>query len=234
MMRQIVFITVHPQIVEAYRSFGVFKSAELAALAKIDAVNLRDYAADKHGSVDDTPYGGGDGMVMRADCLGAALDSVVSDVLGGIKPVVIYTSPAGRPWKHAEAQKLSQEKKPFVFICGRFAGIDQRFIDRCVDEDFSVGDVILAGGELPSMMIAESVLRLVPGVLGHAHSAVEDSFGEGLDGRLEYPSYTKPVEWRGEKVPDVLISGNHEAIAAWRRNASLEKTRKLRPDLLKI
>ncbi len=232
-LREMAFITIHPNVIETYRSLGVFKAAEAASLAKIAPVHLRDYAADKHGSVDDTPYGGGDGMVMRADCLASALDAVTTNVFGGQKPFVIYTSPAGRRWDQAAAQEILDEKKPLVFICGRFAGVDQRFIDRCVDAEYSVGDVILAGGELVSLMMAESILRLIPGVLGHASSASEDSFGVGMEGRLEYPSYTKPFDWCGEKVPEVLISGNHEAIAKWRKNASIERTRKLRPDLIR-
>lgn len=231
--RVMIFITIHPNIIEAYRSFGVFKAAEAASIVTISSVHLRDYASDRHGSVDDTPYGGGDGMVMRADCLGSALDAVTSKMLGGVKPLVIYTSPVGRPWDHTVAQKFVNEDRPLVFICGRFAGVDQRFIDRCVDAEYSVGDVILAGGELPSLMMAESILRLIPGVLGHENSAREDSFGEGMEGRLEYPSYTKPLEWRGDKVPEVLMSGHHEAIATWRKQASIDRTRSLRPDLLK-
>ena len=233
MLRDLAFITIHPHIIDEYCSFGVFKAAQAAALAKITPVPLRDYAADKHGSVDDTPYGGGDGMVMRPDCLASALDAVTTKVFGGRKPFVIYTSPAGQRWDQTIAQKFADDGKPLVFICGRFAGVDQRFIDRYVDAEYSVGDVILAGGELPSLMMAESVLRLIPGVLGHSQSANEDSFGEGMEGRLEYPSYTKPFEWLGEKVPEVLMSGNHDAIARWRRKASIERTLKLRPDLIK-
>lgn len=226
----IIFITIHPQIIEVYRSFGVFKAAETAGVTQVRAVNLRDFAADKHGSVDDTPYGGGDGMVMRADCLGKAMDSLAFE--DAQRPFVIYTSPSGKPWTHGEASRLASVKRPIVFICGRFAGVDQRFLDTCVDAEYSVGDVVLAGGELPSMIIAESILRLQPGVLGHADSASDDSFGPGMEGRLEYPSYTKPADWRGQKVPEVLMSGNHSAIAQWRASQSVEKTRRLRPDLL--
>lgn len=231
-MRPIALITIHPKIIEAYRQFGVLKSAEVAGLASIAAVDLRDFAADKHGSVDAPPYGGGDGMVMRVDCLSRAVDSVVSGFQGERNPRVIYTSPAGRPWTQAEAAKLASEDAPLIFVCGRFAGVDQRFIDTYVDLEFSVGDVVLAGGELPSLMMLESILRLVPGVLGHERSATDDSFAAGLEGLLEYPLFTRPLEWRGVGVPDVLTSGNHEAIATWRRNESMAKTRSLRPDLL--
>jgi len=233
MNREMFFITIHPKIVEAYRQFGVFKSAEARDVCQIHAVDLRDFAADKHGSIDDAPYGGGDGMVMRADCLGQALDWVKQEKIPGKKPMVIFTSPSGKPWTQAQANKLAQGTVPLVFICGRFAGVDQRFIEQCVDADFSVGDVVLAGGELPALMIAESVLRVLPGVLGDVRSAIEDSFGAGMDGLLEYPSYTRPQEWRGNKVPEVLMSGNHESISSWRRDQSLKKTVKMRPDLLK-
>jgi tRNA (guanine37-N1)-methyltransferase len=231
--RSIAFVTIHPGVIEAYRAFGVIKSAESQGLADIMPIDLRDFAADKHGSVDDSPYGGGDGMIMRPDCLGEALDFIREKKLSGEKPIVIYTSPAGRPWNQNAAQKLANLPSPLVFICGRFGGIDQRFIDQCVDEQFSIGDVVLAGGELPALMMSESILRLVPGVLGHDQSADDDSFGVGMEGRLEYPSYTRPPDWRGHKVPDVLLSGNHEAIQKWRRNESIVITRKLRPDLIR-
>jgi tRNA (guanine37-N1)-methyltransferase len=232
-MRQFGFISIHPKFIESYRQFGVFKSAETKSLAQVVIKDLRDFAADKHGSVDAPPYGGGDGMVLRADCLAGALIHLRQQDFGGAKGHVIYTSPSGRPWTHQDAVRLSQMKEPLVFVCGRFAGVDERFIEACVDDEYSVGDVVLAGGELPVLMIAESILRLVPGVLGHQHSAVEDSFGPGVDGLLEYPSYTRPAEWHGRVVPEVLMSGNHEAIKKWRCQASKMKTRNRRPDLLK-
>ena len=231
-MRKISFITIHPKIIESYRPFGIFKSAEEGGLAQISVTDLRDFAADKHGSVDGAPYGGGDGMVLRADCLSEALTSVRANLLKNEKVNVIFTSPAGKLWAQEDAQMFADGDESLVFICGRFAGVDQRFIDTHVDQQYSVGDVVLAGGELPALMMAESILRLVPGVLGHEQSATEDSFGAGLDGKLEYPSYTRPPEWNGHKVPDVLMSGNHQAIAKWRREESIRMTQKLRPDLL--
>ena len=233
MPREFVFISIHPKLVECYRQFGVFKAAESAGLSSVVSLDLRDFAADKHGSVDDAPYGGGDGMVMRADCLANALESAAKNTQIGVKPLVIYTSPAGKTWTQDEASKLAGEIRPLIFICGRFAGVDQRFIDECVDVEYSVGDVVLAGGELPALMIAESILRLIPGVLGHERSARDDSFGEGLNGLLEYPSYTRPAEWHGQKVPEVLMSGNHVAISKWRHEQSVAKTKNLRPDLIK-
>lgn len=230
--RIIAFVTIHPGVIESYREFGVIKSAESQGFADVLSIDLRDFAADKHGSVDDAPYGGGDGMIMRPDCLGEALDFIHQKKLSGEKPIVIYTSPAGRPWTQTAAQNLAVSRSPLVFICGRFGGVDQRFIDQCVDQQFSIGDVVLAGGELPALMMSESILRLVPGVLGHDQSANDDSFGPGMAGRLEYPSYTRPSDWRGQKVPEVLLSGNHEAIRNWRKNQSILITKKMRPDLI--
>lgn len=232
-MRSISFITIHPKIIEAYKSFGVMRAAETSKIATIESVDLRDYAADKHGSVDDSPYGGGDGMVMRADCLEAALASVHARKTDGKAIRVIFTSPSGILWNQNEAAKMAEGDEHLVFICGRFAGVDQRFIDECVDAEYSLGDVVYAGGELPSLLMAESFLRLVPGVLGHKESAVEDSFGKGLDGYLEYPSYTRPSEWKGLKVPEILLSGDHKAIRDWREKESVRRTRERRPDLLR-
>ena len=232
-MRQFSFITIHPRIFDAYRQFGVLRAAESRNLARFQTIDLRDFAADKHGSIDAAPYGGGDGMVMRADCLENALNQVRSGLDPGVKTKVLFTSPGGTPWTQAAAENLARSDDALVFVCGRFAGIDQRFIDRCVNLEYSVGDVVLAGGELPVLMMAESILRLVPGVLGSDVSAVEDSFGEGVQGLLEYPSYTRPPEWHGMKVPEILLSGNHNAINQWRREKSIERTKKLRPDLLR-
>jgi tRNA (guanine37-N1)-methyltransferase len=232
-MRHFGFISIHPKIIDAYRQFGVFKAAETKSIAKIVVQDLRDFAADKHGSVDAPPYGGGDGMVMRADCLKHALDHLRQEVLGGMRVRVIFTSPSGKLWTQKDAEILAQADESLIFVCGRFAGVDERFIEECVDDEYSVGDVVLAGGELPVLMISESILRLMPGVLGHERSAVDDSFGAGVDGLLEYPSYTRPPQWQGINVPEVLMSGNHEAIATWRREASIKKTRRRRPDLIK-
>lgn len=228
--RQFYVITVHPRIVDAYNQFGVFAAADSKGIARVSPLNLRDYAVDRHGSVDDSPYGGGDGMVLRPEPLAAAIDGLGAQ---GVKPRVLLTSPAGRPWVHAEAVQLAASEEPIAIVCGRFGGIDQRFIERYVDAEYSVGDVVLAGGELPALMMIESILRLVPGVLGHAESAALDSFGEALDGGLEHPLYTRPPEFQGLKVPAVLMSGDHAAIAAWRRAEALKKTRARRPDLLR-
>jgi tRNA (guanine37-N1)-methyltransferase len=224
-MRKLYVVTVHPRFVDAYKTFGVVRAAQEKRVAELHAIDLRDYAVDKHGSVDDSPYGGGDGMVMRPEPLAAAIEALPE------RPKVLLTSPAGKPWTQAEAVRLSQETGPLLIVAGRFAGVDQRFIDRYVDEEFSAGDFVLAGGELPALMMLDSMLRLLPGVLGHQDSAHMDSFAPGFAGGLEHPLYTRPPEFQGLAVPPVLLSGDHEAIKAWRMAESRRRTEERRPDL---
>lgn len=224
-MKRISFITIHPSFIESYAKFGVFRAAERLGLS-FNVVNLRDFAIDKHKSIDETPFGGGDGMVMRVEPLAAAIRSLP-------RAKVIVTSPSGRTWTQADAERYAKADDDLIFVAGRFAGIDQRFLDSFVDDDVSLGDFVLSGGELPSLILADSILRLIPGVLGNAQSPLEDSFGSGMAGMLEYPLYTRPLEFEGSKVPEVLLSGDHKAISAWRKDQALEKTRRLRPDLLK-
>jgi len=223
-VRTFAFITVHPQFIEAYAKFGVFRTAERAHIS-IQAINLRQFAVDKHGSVDDTPFGGGDGMVLRPEPLVAALESFT-------RPRTVFvTSPSGRPWSQADAARYAQSTDDLIFISGRFAGIDDRFLQTYVQEEISLGDYVISGGELPSLTLADSILRLIPGVLGNQQSAKEDSFGSELESLLEYPLYTRPLEFEGKKVPDVLLSGDHKKITEWRRSEALKKTERLRPDL---
>lgn len=207
----------------------MLQAAKTKGLAHVSPIDLRDYAVDKHGSVDDSPYGGGDGMVLRPEPLAAAIDALA---VGGIKPRVLLTTPAGKLWNHAQAVRFAASDEPLAIVSGRFGGVDQRFIDLYVDEEFSIGDVVLAGGELPALMMAESILRFVPGTLGHAESAALDSFGDALAGGLEHPLYTRPADFRGHGVPDVLLSGDHSRIAEWRRAAAIERTHARRPDLV--
>jgi tRNA (guanine37-N1)-methyltransferase len=223
-VRTFAFITVHPQFIEAYAKFGVFRTAERASIA-IQAVNLRDHALDNRGSVDDSPFGGGDGMVLRPEPLVAALEPFKG------RRKVFVTSPSGRAWTQADAEKYAQSDEDLIFISGRFAGIDARFHEHYVDEEISLGDFVISGGELACLTIADSILRLVPGVLGNHQSAIEDSFGAELESLLEYPLYTRPIEFEGKKVPDVLLSGDHKKISAWRHAEALKKTELLRPDL---
>jgi len=225
MSRSLSFISIHPQFMEAYFRFGVFKAATRVHM-NLQAINLRSYAVDKHGSIDDSPFGGGDGMVMRVEPLAAAIRALP-------KPSrVIYTSPSGRLWTQEDAERYAALDKDLTFICGRFAGIDQRFVDEVVDDEVSIGDFVVSGGELPTLLIADSILRQIPGVLGNERSAPDDSFGSGMRNLLEYPLYTRPLEFEGHKIPDVLLSGDHHKIKTWRDTEALEKTKRLRPDLL--
>ena len=187
----------------------------------LDTVDIRDFAADRHRTVDDTPFGGGAGMVMRPDVIDAAVASIADD-----RPILALT-PRGRPFTHPVAARLAAGPG-VILLCGRYEGIDQRVIEARGMEEVSIGDYVLSGGELPAMVILDTVVRLLPGVMGAAASAEEESFSAGL---LEYPHYTRPAEWAGRRVPEVLLSGNHAAIATWRREQSERLTRERRPDL---
>ncbi len=187
----------------------------------LDVTNIRDFAQDRHRTVDDTPFGGGAGMVLRPDIVDAALASVADD-----RPMVCLT-PRGRRFSQADAQRFAAQPG-VILLCGRYEGVDQRVIEARAMEEISIGDYVLSGGELAALVLLDSIVRLLPGVMGAAESATEESFSSGL---LEYPHYTRPAEWQGRRVPDVLLSGHHGAVAAWRL-AELERiTRERRPDL---
>lgn len=194
-------------------------------LIDISLHNIRDYATDRHQTADDTPYGGGAGMVMKVEPLAACIEAVKSQYP---LSTVVLTSPQGRRFTHNVAAELAQ-REGLIIICGRYEGIDERIRQLYVEDDISLGDYVLSGGEIAAMAIVDAVTRLVPGVLGSGDSAESDSFSDGL---LEYPQYTRPAEFKGIKVPNVLLSGNHEQIRKWRRLESLRKTLTLRPDLL--
>ncbi len=223
---RIDIVTIFPEF------FGVLDvsllgKARQSGLIDVQVHDLRDFTHDRHRTVDDTPYGGGAGMVMRPEPWGEALDATIAE-----NTVVIFPSPAGERFTQATARELSQESH-LVFGCGRYEGIDQRVVEhassRARVREVSLGDYVLNGGEVAVMAMIEAVGRLVPGVIGNAASLDEESHEGGL---LEYPSYTKPAQWRGLEVPPVLMSGNHGAIAAWRHEQQLERTRRVRPDLL--
>ncbi|MEP6664980.1 MAG: tRNA (guanosine(37)-N1)-methyltransferase TrmD [Nocardioidaceae bacterium] len=213
--------------------------ARAAGLIDVHTRDLRAWTDDHHRTVDDTPYGGGAGMVMRPEPWGAALDELLEgDATGGqpVAPRLIVPSPSGTPFHQSTAERLSSEPW-LIFACGRYEGIDQRVIDHYAErvpvEEISIGDFVLNGGEVAAMVIIEAVVRLVPGFLGNAESLAEESHHTGHDGGLlEYPVYTKPPTWRGHAVPDVLLSGHHAEIAAWRREQALRRTVQRRPDLL--
>jgi tRNA (guanine37-N1)-methyltransferase len=188
----------------------------------LDVVNIRDFALDRHRTVDDTPFGGGAGMVLRPDIVDAAVESVADE-----RPVVCLT-PRGRRFTQGDAQRFAAGPG-VILLCGRYEGIDQRVIEQRRMTEFSIGDYVLSGGELPALVLLDSIVRLLPGVMGAADSATEESFSRGL---LEYPHYTRPAEWQGRRVPDVLLSGHHGAVAAWRQAESERITRERRPDLL--
>ena len=214
-----------------------FNALELSLLGKARENNLldvrvhdlRDYTHDKHKTVDDSPYGGGAGMLMKPEPWGEAFDDIL-DASG--ETIVIFTSPAGELFKQATAQVLASAKH-IVFACGRYEGIDQRVVEYAKTKAnvrlMSLGDYVLNGGEVAAIAMIEAIARLIPGVIGNAESLVEESHSDGL---LEYPSYTKPSNWRGLDVPEILLSGNHAAIAKWRKDQQLERTREVRPDLL--
>ena len=188
----------------------------------LDIRNIRDAGLGRHRSVDDTPFGGGAGMVMRPDVVDAAIEAVYDG-----RPL-LYLTPRGRPFSQADATRLASADGA-ILLCGRYEGIDQRVIDARCAEEVSIGDYVLSGGELAAMVVLDACVRLLPGVMGAAESAVEESFSEGL---LEYPHYTRPAEWQGHPVPSVLLSGDHAAIARWRQYQAVETTRARRPDLL--
>lgn len=188
--------------------------------------NIRDYATDAHKTVDDTPYGGGAGMVMRADVLARAMEAVPKV---GQKRLNVLMSAQGERFSQSVAAELALLDQ-LVLVCGRYEGVDERFIELFIDREISVGDYVLTGGEIPAMAVADAVVRLLPGVLGNSESLTAESFSDGL---LEYPHYTRPPEFKGLKVPDVLLSGHHKEIDKWRKEESLKRTKERRPDLIK-
>lgn len=193
-------------------------------LWQLDAVNLRDFASDKHKSVDDTPFGGGAGMVMRPDVLDRAFEACYQNERPG---AFLYMSPKGAPLTQARVKELA--KQPSIgLLCGRFEGVDQRVLDAWAIEEVSIGDFVMTGGEIPAMCLVDSVVRLLPGVVGSPESLEEESFSHGL---LEYPQYTRPRLWKGVSVPEVLLEGHHEKIKTWRREMAEKITRERRPDL---
>jgi tRNA (guanine37-N1)-methyltransferase len=217
-------ITLFPEMIEGALNFGVLSSAAEKGLVNIVTYNPRDFTEDRHRSVDDRPFGGGDGMVMLAEPLQKLLKHNFSKAE---KPKVCFLSPQGKVLTHAKVKELSSEKE-MILICGRYAGIDQRFINQFVDEEISIGDYVLSGGEVAALAVIDAVSRQIPGVLGHQESAQKDSFAEGL---LEAPSFTRPPDWEKQIVPEILLSGNHLKISQWRFFVSCLVTLKKREDI---
>jgi tRNA (guanine37-N1)-methyltransferase len=217
-------LTLFPAMIDSPFAGSILGKAVEKGLIRIAAHNLRDWAEGRHKVTDDAPYGGGDGMVMKPEPVARALSQLKANSPGAR---VLLMTPQGAPFRQSDAQALSREEG-LIFVCGRYEGFDER-IRYMVDAEYSLGDFVLTGGELAAMVMIDAVSRLIPGVLGSSGSALGDSFADGL---LEYPHYTRPVEFEGRRVPEVLLSGNHAEIARWRRRQQLKRTLQRRPDLL--
>ena len=220
-------LTLFPEMIEQGMHTSIIGRAIAGGYLSIDAINIRDYAFNKHQKVDDYPYGGGAGMLMQAEPVYLAYESIQKKL--GYRPRVVYLTPQGEVFHQTMAKELAKEKD-LVFLCGHYEGIDERVLDEIVTDYVSIGDYVLTGGELPAMVMMDSISRMVPGVLSNQESGETESFAENL---LEYPQYSRPEEWHGQKVPPVLLSGHHANIEAWRREQSILRTAKRRPDLLK-
>lgn len=220
-------LTLFPEMIEQGMNTSIIGRAIAGGYLSVQAVNIRDFAFNKHQKVDDYPYGGGAGMLMQAEPVYLAYESVEKKI--GKKPRVIYLTPQGRVFHQEMAREFAREED-LVFLCGHYEGIDERVLEEIVTDYVSIGDYVLTGGELPAMVMMDSISRMVPGVLSNQESGETESFSGGL---LEYPQYSRPEEWHGRKVPPVLLSGHHANIDAWRREQSLMRTAKYRPDLLK-
>jgi tRNA (guanine37-N1)-methyltransferase len=226
---QISIITLFPDLIQSYLSDALIAKASQNGLMQINVINLRNFSDNAYKSVDDSPFGGGDGMLMRPDILEKALLSL--PVAVDKKRIVIYLSPQGKRLAQSDVKTYagSAATTELVLICGRYAGVDERFIETYVDEEVSIGDYILSGGELPALVFVEAVSRFIPGVLGQLESAEQDSFHNQL---LEAPQYTRPQVWNDLKVPDVLLSGHHKKIGEWKQAMGIQQTLNKRPDLL--
>jgi tRNA (guanine37-N1)-methyltransferase len=223
-------LTLFPGMLEGALNESILKRGRGKGLLNISVRNIRDYTEDKHKTADDSPYGGGAGMVLKPEPIFKAFEAIKAEHPG--EPFLsILLSPQGRLFDQQRAEELSEEKRRIILLCGHYEAIDERVIDALVDEELSIGDYVLTGGELAALVVIDAAARLLPGVLGDEESAYRDSFGDGL---LDHPHYTRPAEFLGRKVPDVLLSGNHADIDAWRRRESLRATLRKRPELLEI
>ncbi len=225
-LMKIAAITIFPAMFRAYMAEGVVGRAIERGLADLTLLDLRDFTDDRHRTVDDTPYGGGPGMVMKAEPFGRAIDHVLSD---GIETLIVMPTPQGRPFSQEMAKGLLADGRRLLFVCGRYEGIDDRLREEYSPMEVSMGDYILTGGELPALVIMDVTLRLLEGVVGDGDSLKDESFSWGI---LDYPHYTRPAVWRGRAVPEVLAGGNHREIELWRRREALSRTLRHRPDLL--
>jgi tRNA (guanine37-N1)-methyltransferase len=220
---RIDILSLFPNIAQTALAESILGKAQQRGLLDLRHWNLRDWATDKHRTTDDAPYGGGQGMVMKCEPIFAAVEQLRTPTTR-----VVLMSPAGRVFDHAIAEEYAK-RDHVILLCGHYEGIDQRVIDHLVDEELSIGDYVLTNGAIAAVVVVDAVARLLPGVLGDENSAVDDSHATGL---LEHPQYTRPVEFRGWRVPDILLSGNHGGVAKWRREQAVAKTLRVRPDLL--
>ena len=220
-------LTLFPEMIEQGMHTSIIGRAIAGGYLSINAVNIRDYAFNKHQKVDDYPYGGGARMLMQAEPVYLSYEAIKEKI--GYRPRVVYLTPQGKVFHQEMAKELAKERD-LVFLCGHYEGIDERVLDEIVTDYVSIGDYVLTGGELPAMVMMDSISRMVPGVLSNQESGETESFAGNL---LEYPQYSRPEEWHGQKVPPVLLSGHHANIEAWRREQSVMRTAKRRPDLLK-
>ncbi len=223
---RIDIITLFPEMFEPVLGESIIGRAQTSGAIEIHTHQLRDFAFDKHRRVDDTPYGGGMGMLMKAEPIALCFESVCEET--GVRPHFIYMSPQGKTLTQNRLRELSEIENVCI-LCGHYEGVDQRVLDAFVDEEISIGDYVLTGGELPAMVLTDALCRMVPGVLSNNACFTEESHWNGL---LEYPQYTKPAVWRGVEVPEVLLSGHHANVEKWRREKALEATKQKRPDLL--
>ncbi|MEO6727223.1 MAG: tRNA (guanosine(37)-N1)-methyltransferase TrmD [Blastocatellia bacterium] len=228
-------LTIFPEFFAGPFDFGMIRRARQQGLIEVNIHDLRSFTFDKHHIVDDRPFGGGDGMVLKPEPIFLAVETMLESVATDEKQkrtAVVLMSPQGQRFSQAEAEKFAGECSRMILLCGRYEGVDERIIEHLVTDEISIGDYILTGGEIPAMVVVDAVTRLLPNVLGSETSAVHDSFSVSSGGLLDYPHYTRPAEFRGWQVPEVLIGGHHAEVAKWRRRAALLKTLQRRPDLL--
>ena len=223
---RIDIMTLFPEMCERVLNESIIGRSREGGLVEINCVNIRDYSTDKHRRVDDTTYGGGTGMIMQCQPIFDCFCDLEKQI--GRRPYLIYMSPQGKQLDQQKVKELAK-KDNIAILCGHYEGVDERVIEELVDEEISIGDYVLTGGELPALVLADSITRMLPGVLASDEAFEEESHYNGL---LEYPQYTRPYEWHGKTVPDVLLTGHHANITKWRRERSLERTKERRPDLL--
>lgn len=231
-MTKIDILTIFPEFFTEVFDFGIIRRAKLAEIVEINIYDIRSFTTDKHRITDDRPFGGGDGMVLKAEPIFRAIEQILGTCEREKYPSatrVVLLTPQGRVFKQKVARELADEATHIVMICGRYEGVDERVNETLVTDEISIGDYVLSGGEPAAIVITDAIVRLLPNALGSETSAVNDSFTGNL---LDYPHYTQPRDFRGMQVPDVLLSGNHAEIEKWRKEKALEKTKKVRPDLL--